>query len=258
MWSGVYDRRVTTLPASVRVALWASAAYAGRLALEDVPGRALPDLDHHEGLVERLALWRDVGEQIVLVALPRPGDLTGMPRGSAALVAAATEAEELVYVPGVGGALVPVIERYGPPGDQGWQSRWRPFDADPVPEHVVQAAALPEAELRLRQEVARLTGQLTEADRVPLSGHGLEGRARRVLEDDWALPEGLPPRAVRVVELAGSVSALADSGLHPRLQVADGHGTLQRERILQELRDRASAALVAATNVAAMHLVGWR
>lgn len=249
---------MTTLPASVRVALWASAAYAGRLPLDEVPDRALPDLDHHEGLVERLALWGDLGEQIVLVALPRSGDLTGMPRGSAELVAAATEAEELVYVPGVGGALVPVIEPFGPEGDQGWQARWQAFDADPVPQHVVQAVALPDVELTLRQELAGLTEQLAGAGREPLSGHGLEVLARRSLEDDWALPRGLPGRAVRVIELAGSVGALADAGLDPRLQVADGHGTLQRERILHQLRDRASAALVAATNVAAMHLVGWR
>lgn len=249
---------MTSLPASVRVALWASAAYAGRLPLDEVPDRALPDLDHHEGLVDRLTLWRDLGEQIVLVALPRSGDLTGMPRGSAALVAAATEAEELVYVPGVGGALVPAIEPYGPPGDQGWQARWRPFDADPVPEHVVQAVALPEVELSLRQDLAELTTQLAAADREPLSGHGLEGLARRSLDDDWALPRGLPGRVLRVIELAGSVGALADAGLDPRLQVADAHGTLQRERVLHRLRGAAAAALVAATNVAAMHLVGWR
>lgn len=248
---------MTTLPASVRVALWATAAYAGQLPVEDVPARALPDVDHHEGLVDRLALWRDLGEPLVLVALPRPGDVTGMPRGSEDLLAAATDAEELVFVPGLGGALVPFIEPFGPPGDQGWRARWEAFDADPVPQHVVQAVALPDVELRLRREVAGLTGELATSGQ-PLSGHDLEGRTRRTLDEDWALPEGLPPRAVRVIQLAGSITSLAGAGLHPRLQVADGHGTLQRERILQQLRDRASAALVAAANVGSMHLVGWR
>ena len=51
---------------------------------------------------------------VVLVALPRPGDLSGMPRGSADLVAAATEAGECVFVPGIGGALVPTIEPSAP------------------------------------------------------------------------------------------------------------------------------------------------
>ena len=41
-----YDGRVSSLPASVRLALWATASYAGRLPLEEVMDRALPDVDH--------------------------------------------------------------------------------------------------------------------------------------------------------------------------------------------------------------------
>ena len=49
---------MSSLPASVRLALWATASYAGRLPLEEVMSRALPDVDHVGGDVDRLALWR--------------------------------------------------------------------------------------------------------------------------------------------------------------------------------------------------------
>jgi len=246
------------LPASVRVALWGTAALGGQLDPDDVPGRAMPDLDHVDGLVPQLELWRDLGERLILVALPRPGDLTSMPRGSAALVAAATEAEEMVYVTGLGGALVPRIAQFGPEGDQGWEARWTAHDADPVPQHVVQQLSLPDVELQLRREIAELTAELGQAPGQPLSGHGLERAARDSVDTDWGLPEGLPPRAIRVVELAGAITGLADAGLDHRLHSISSSTTLGREQILRRLHDAASRALVAATNVGALHLAGWR
>lgn len=249
---------MAVLPASVRVALWASAAFAGRVRIEDVAQRALPDLDHCTGLTTHLGLWRDLGEQVLLVALPRPGDLTGMPTGSPELVTAALDAQEVVFVPGVGGALVPAIETFGPEGDRGWQARWTPFDADPVPPHVVQAVLLPDVELTLRRESAELTARLAATSGSAVAGEDLERLARRTVAQDWGVPDGLPPRAVRVIELAGSLTSLAEVGLDGRLHSVDSSGTLQRERILQELHDRAARALVAATNVASMHLAGWR
>ncbi len=253
-----YDHRMADLPASVRVALWSTAALAGGLDLKEVPHRAMPDLDHVEGLLPQLSLWRDLGERLVLVALPRPGDLTSMPSGPAALVAAATEAEELVYVTGLGGALVPDIREFGPEGDQGWEARWTAYDADPVPQHVVQQLSLPDVELQLRREIGALTSELGNAPGQPLSGHGLENAVREGLDTDWGLPDNLPPRAVRVVELAGAITGLAAAGLDHRLHSVDSSSTLQREQILRRLHDHASHALVAAVNVAALHLAGWR
>ena len=66
------------LPASVRVAAWVTHAWAGGVTLTEAVERALPDVDHTEGLVEQLRLWRDLGEAAVLVALPSPGDLAGL------------------------------------------------------------------------------------------------------------------------------------------------------------------------------------
>lgn len=242
----------------MRVALWTSAAYAGQVALDDVPHRALPDIDHCTGLAERIGLWRDLGEQVLLVALPRPGDLTSMPKGPVEFVAAATASEELVFVPGVGGALVPTVEEFGPEGDRGWQVRWSGYDTAPVPSHVVQGVALPDVELQLRREVGALTAELAAGSFTPMSGHDLESVARRAVDQAWGVPAGLPPRAIRVIELAGTITSLAGLGLDRRLQSIDSSGTLQRERILQQLHDRAAHALVAATNVASMHLAGWR
>lgn len=246
------------LPASVRVSLWATAAFAGRLALEEVPRAALPDLDHVEGLLPQLSLWRDLGERLVLAGLPRPGDISSMPRGPVELIDAATSAEELVYVTGIGGALVPDIHPFGPEGDQGWEARWTAFDADPVPQHVVQQLSLPDVELQLRREVGALTSELGQAPGQPLSGHGLEGVVRAGMDEQWGLPEGLPPRAIRVIELAGAITGLAGAGLDHRLHSVDSTSTLQREGILRQLHDRAAHALVAATNVGALHLAGWR
>jgi hypothetical protein len=246
------------LPASVRVALWATAAFAGRVELEDVPRLAMPDLDHVDGLVPQLGLWRDFGERLVLVALPRPGDLTSMPGGPAELRDAATQAEEMVYVTGLGGALVPDIRPFGPEGDQGWEAQWAAYDADPVPQHVVQRLSLPDVELQLRREIGALTSDLGRAPGQPLSSHGLDEAVRRSLNTSWGLPDGLPPRAVRVIELAGAITGLAATGLDHRLHSADSSSTLQREEVLRQLHDRAAHALVSATNVGALHLAGWR
>lgn len=245
---------MSVLPASLRASLWATAAFAGRLPLEDAIGEALPEVDHCVGLLERLELWRDLGERMVLPVLPRPGALGGLPGGSADFIAAATAAQEAIVVPGLGGAAVPEFEAFGPEGDQGWQVTWQPFDTDPVPVHALAAVALPDVELHLRREVAALTVDLAATGRPPLGGADLRGHAQTVVEEDAALPAGLPQRAVRVLELAGRITALAQAGLDHRLQSVDSHGTVQRESVLRHLHGQASAALAQAGTVACLHL----
>lgn len=247
-----------TLPASVRVAVWGTAALGGTVPVEEVRRRALPDLDHVTGLEETVRLWRDLGERMVLVALPRPGNLTGLPRGSAEFVAAATEAGETVFVPGLGGALVPQVQPYGPAGDRGWQVTWTAYDTDPVPPHVVQAVSLSDVELALRRDIGRLTDELAATARRPPDGSGMEDRACEDLHPGWGLPPGVPPRALRVIELAGAVTSLATVGLDGRLQADDSTTTVRREGLLQRLQTQAGSALAAAANVAALHLAAQR
>src|SRR6476661_1377386 len=101
------------LPASVRLSLWTTHAWATGSALENAVRRALPDVDHVEGDLDRLALWRDLGERALLVALPAPGDLVGMPRAAPEVLAAAADGGECVFVPALGGLLVPSISSFG-------------------------------------------------------------------------------------------------------------------------------------------------
>ena len=69
------------LPLSVRFALWGTVAVQGGIDPDDAVTSAHRDVDHVTAEpARRLELWRDFGETAVLVALPRPGDLTGMPR----------------------------------------------------------------------------------------------------------------------------------------------------------------------------------
>jgi hypothetical protein len=94
------------LPLSVRFALWATVAVRGEMDPDDAVVAAHPDVDDITGEpAGRLELWRDFGESAVLVALPRPGDLTGMPRAELAGSGAAATSGECVFVPGIGGLL---------------------------------------------------------------------------------------------------------------------------------------------------------
>jgi hypothetical protein len=72
------------------------------------------------------------------------------------------------------------------------------------------------------------------------------------------MPAAVPARGMRVIELAGSVLTLAEAGRDTAVQTVDSSSTLQRERIMARLADRAARALADATNVAVLHLAGWR
>ncbi|MFK5691184.1 hypothetical protein ACI3EY_16120 [Ornithinimicrobium sp. LYQ92] len=249
------------LPASVRVALWATTALSGRIDPAEVAPRALPDLDDCTGLLETLTLWQSLGEHAVLVALPRPGDLTGLPPSGPELQAAAALAQECVYIPALGGALVPTLEEYGPVADRGWSVRWDTYPAGPVATHRVEALDLGQVELSLRTELAELTEQLLAVGGAPFGPGAGEGLARARSATDqgrWGLPEGIPGRAARLISLAGTVLTLTDAGLDPASESADLATTRSRAQALQQLQRRASGALADATNTAVLHLAGWR
>lgn len=246
------------LPAAVRVALWATLVLGGRLRVEELPRRALPDIDECDGLKEAVELWAGLGERVVLAALPRPGDLTGLPHGTPEMVQAALTAEECVYVPGIGGVLVPTLGTFGPEGDQGWLARWTAYPADPVPTHRIEALDLGHVERTLRTELAEVTAQLVRAGGLPVgpsADHGLaRARAARSGAGSWGIPDGLPPRALRVIDLAATVLALTEAGLDPALESVDATSTTRRSALLRRLRDLALTALADGTNAAALHL----
>jgi len=254
-----YDESMSVLPVSVRLALWATAAYAGRLPIEEIVAKAHPDIDHVAGDLDHLALWHDLGERAVLVALPRPGNLSGMPRGSAELVAAATEAGECVYVPGVGGALVPTIEIFGPDADHGTQVTWTAYDADPVQTHVLEALSLGEIERSLRQSLLELTARIEALDAKPWDG-SLRSLANDLPSDTWGLPPGLPRRAQLIMATTSRIGAMTELGLsvHAESQILTSDLTHQRRRLLSDLDAIADTAMAAAANVAALSLAGLR
>lgn len=252
---------MAALPASVRLALWTTAAWQGHLPPERVLAGALPDVDSVGGDLGRLDLWRDLGEGALLVALPRPGDPTSVPRTGPQALAAALEAGECVYVAGIGGLLVPVLSEYGSEGDRGLRADWTAYDSEPVPRHRLEMLDLRAVERALLASVRRHADGLEAVGGAPWDevhrseAEGLVGRAV------WGLPEGTPDRAARVLTLAARVAALTDTArvgaALPRGPVA-ADPTARREALLSSLHDDADLALTAATNVAVMAMAGWR
>lgn len=251
---------MSVLPLCVRLSLWATSAYAGQLTLEEAVDRAHPDLDHVAGDLDRLSLWRDLGERAVLVALPRPGNISGLPRGSAELIAAATEAGECVYVPAMGGALVPTIEHFGPADDQGTRVTWTAYDCDPVAVHTLDALSLSELEQRFRQELVEHTRAIEALDTRPWAGNPFRSMADDLTIGQWGLPDLLPPRATKIITLAALVGVATELGLSDQAQsqVLTAAIAQQRRLELGYLDASADAVMAAAATVAALSIAGLR
>lgn len=256
-----YDGVVPELPASVRLALWVTASWRGDLATTDALARAFPDLDHVAGDLARLDVWRDLGERALFVALPRPGDLSRMPRGSAEATAHAADAGECVFVAGIGGVLVPTLSEYGPEGDVGFRADWTAYEADPLPRHRMEMLDLREIERELMSRMREHT-----AGFEAVGGHPWGDQARAEAQADldtalWGIPTTTSGRALRIMSLAANLSRLAhrtssltslgSGGL-------DAGTTAARSRLLRDLAADADTALADATNVAVMSIAGWR
>ncbi|MCU1537052.1 MAG: hypothetical protein JWP82_1403 [Humibacillus sp.] len=256
-----YDDGVSELPASVRLALWVTAAWHGGLTTTEALGRSFPDLDHVAGDLGRLEVWHDLGEGALFVALPRPGDVSGLPRTSADAAAHATEAGECVYVAGIGGLLVPTLSTFGPEGDLGHRIDWSVYEADPVPRHRLEMLDLRDTERRLMTRLAEHTARLAEVGGQPW---GQEARAAAESDLDtrlWGVPRSTPARALRTMSLAGTAGQLADRALGLTALGSHGVDTLTmstRDAALRSLTADADVALAEAVNVAVMTIAGWR
>ncbi len=256
-----YDGGVSELPASVRLALWVTAAWRGDVTTQEALSRAFPDVDHVAGDLGRLDVWRDLGERALFVALPRAGDTSRMPPGSVEASAHAASAGECVFVAGLGGVLVPTLSEFGPPGDIGLRVDWTAYDADPVPRHRLEMLDLRDVE---RQLVARLHEHASAFESV--GGHPWGAQARAESESElgtalWGIPPRTSGRALRLMALAGNVSRIA----HRTSSLTElGSGGLDagtaraRNLLLRDLGADADAALTDATNIAVMSIAGWR
>src|SRR6478672_9768345 len=250
------------LPASVRLSLWTTHAWATGSPLEGAIARALPDIDHVAGDLDRLGLWHDLGERALLVALPAPGDLVGMPGASVDAQGAAAAGGECVFVPGLGGLLVPTISTYGAGTegglDVGTRVDWTAYDADPVPRHRVEALEASQLERHLRDEIRAATEAIDAIGGQPFGAGAARELADAALGGRWGLPPGLPGRAARVIALAGTIDSVVDVAL------AAGDGALtaaegaSRHRVLLRLQRASERTLADATNAACVVLAGWR
>lgn len=249
---------VSTLPACVRLSLWVTAAWAGHLDLEDAVRRSMPDVDAVDGDLARLSLWQDFGERVLGCALPRPGDLTGMPRGAPDFTGAAADCGECVYVPALGGALVPTIETYGREGDSGTRITWAAYDCEPTPVHQLESLQESQIERDLAELVRDATAAFETLDVQPWAGSTARRQVdSRVRDTDWGLPPGLPGRAHRILVLAGSIGAAVDVALEESPAVGrydDGN----RHALLLRLQAGAGRTLAQATTSCALALGGLR
>lgn len=249
------------LPASVRLALWTTLSWQGMCSPGDALSRSLPDVDHSTGDLDRLTLWHDLGERALLVALPRPGDTTQLPRTSPAALAHAVDAGECVFVASIGGLLVPTLSHYGSAGDVGLRIDWSSYDCAPTPRHRLEMLDLGTIERTLMASVTRHTAHFEAGGGAPWDAHHREAADDAVRRTLWGLPDQTPDRAVRVIATAARVSALVDSAggrtipARGPLDATDAH---RRERLLRSLAADADAALGEATNVAVMAMAGWR
>jgi len=249
---------MSSLPASVRLSLWITAAWSGHVDVSEALRRALPDIDHVDGAVDQLRVWQDLGERVLVCALPRPGDVRGLPRGNRELVQAATDSGECVYVPGIGGALVPTLEEFGPEGDVGTAVHLTAYDCDPTPTHRLEALRESDIERTFRQHLGEAIGALEGLDVQPWAGSTLRERAdEHVALDGWGLPPGMPGRALRVLQQAATTGAAADLGLthSPAIDLtADRH----RHLLLLDLQSASDQAMADACTVAALTIAGMR
>lgn len=256
-----YDDAMAELPASVRLALWVTSAWRGRTSLDEALQRSFPGVDHVFGDLRRVELWHDLGEQALFVALPRPGDISGMPRTSPEALAHATEAGECVYAAGLGGLLIPTLSEFGPEGDVGLRADWTAYDAEAVPTHRLEMLDLGHIERTLLASVRR---HATDLELVGGTPWGSAHRTAAELSLDrtlWGLPPETPTRALRVISLAAKVSALADiAGRvgHLAPGAVDATTSSTREGLLRTLVSDADTALADAANVAVMTIAGWR
>lgn len=258
---GLRWRLMSELPGSVRLALWVTAAWNDKVSLRAALARSFPDVDHVAGDLGRLDVWRDLGERALFVALPRPGDVSRMPLCSLPAAALATEAGECVFVPSVGGLLVPRLTEFGPSGDTGWRVDWTALDAQPVPRHRLEMIDLRDVERTL---VTRLREHTDAFERVGGRPWGTSARAEAETALDtrpWGLPDDTPAKALRVMSVAATAAVLAERARRLTSLGSDGLdlGTsARRESLVRSLAADADDALADAANVAVMSLAGWR
>ncbi|MBO3129455.1 hypothetical protein [Dermatophilus congolensis] len=255
------------IPASVRLALWGTRVLTGHLPSAALDRLITPDIDTAEPLRPRIETWADLGERVVLAALPHPGRPSLCPHGSPALLSAATTANECVFAPTLGNALVPFgwdeqpgipdAQRPRPENSSEPTVHWKLYETNATPTWQLEALSLRDTRHSLASERESALALLAEAH-LPWQSRGLRDLAEAALDTGNSyLPDALPDTHRAVIDEAATLGHMARLGL-----AMPDDGTLdqvnRRAEALRRLTIAADTALASATCIAALSLAGLR
>ena len=242
-WSSPAGQRLG-LPDAVRLALWFSAWCSGQVSLDqardEVVGRDaahdvvdLPGQPEPVPLILALGLLRAERAKAAGLALPEPGDPVGL-GGPPAFNAEALEVGEAVVLDGVDLGLVPVRAGAG--------VVWRCLTAH----QRRQVPDLAEADTGLRGALPRAADELAALDVARWRPEVADELMALRRPQELAVPDGMDPRAQRMVALATRCRTIVD------LALSDDGGSVtaaeadRRRAALLPLDRAARRALVAA------------
>lgn len=244
---------------SVRLAAWGGACLGGRASPDEAAVRVWAGDEPHQvtglptepgptSLPVALGRLRAGGASALLLVLPAPGDPLGLPGPLEFNQAALDAAEAVLTVGGPPLALVPLVGRHGPPGDQTVTVTWqvwpvRPYRPGDLP-------SLPEAEQELAQAVRTVADELHRLDVARWEPEAAAAVAvlRRPSGLDDPLPAGYPPAARRVLALSRRVAAIAALAARTEGAAVTGTEMAARASALQPLERASRRAQVAAVN----------
>lgn len=251
---------MSSLPRSALLTAWAGPALHDSPRLETAVRAVQGDDEPHTvelvgelpfttcgGLLELLDELGRLGGRGLRLVLPAPGDPVGLP-GPALVNGAAIDAGECVL--SVGGppvALVPDVEEFGSAYEPGHLVTWRVYGTAGAggdctslaeAEHGLRAA-LREANVTLEGlDVASWRPDAAEQIQALRSGHG----------PATLLPPGVPPRSIRVLELAWRVRSIVELASADDGAAVSGWQAQRRAQALRELDHVGRRALAAAVN----------
>ena len=255
------------MPRSARLAAWGTAVLQGRAppadAVRAVTGTDEPHLvDGPDGvldggLAELLAGFLERGVAGLLVVLPAPGDVSGLP-GPAAFNQDAVAAGECVLAAGdaralgagAGTGIVPSLEVFGSPWELGCLVTWTVQET--LPRRVTDAASLAEADRALREALAEAVDTLVSLDLARWREDAAD-RITAVRAGSLApgsLPPGTASRAAQVLASAARVRAIVDLAVEDDGAALSGHEARRRAEALRGLDAVARRGMVAAVNAA--------
>jgi hypothetical protein len=246
------------LPRSARLAVWAGAWLAEAATLDEVVARVHGDDEPHEvtgipgqttlgSLSSALVALRAEGVHALRVALPRPGDPHGL-AGPPDFTADAVAAGEVVLAVGSQSALVPEVQAFGPPGDQGHLVTWFWRDAATP----LAGGSLGDAERALAAALLAASSTLTRLDVA-----SWRPEVARLLDDirtersGEPLPRTFPPAAQNLAARAARILAVVDVALGDDGAARTAASATARRDALVPLEREARHALAAACNVLA-------